>query len=147
MQPQRLAPIGSAHIAHKQQHPGTVQEIDVRPLRHAQRQDGVHEIEQLVPLRHPHVLEYKLAFAYNGKLCVVTEHAPRGDLSSVLQLVSAQGTLVPEAMVWGVFIQVARGLQVGLPNLDFLESCLLLGVLSASWRVACFLLLGVLPAS
>lgn len=47
----------------------------------------------LASLQHPNLVQYNEAFVDHGKLCIVTELMPGGDLATAMYVVSARMTV------------------------------------------------------
>ncbi|GMH45647.1 hypothetical protein BSKO_13604 [Bryopsis sp. KO-2023] len=104
---------GSVYRVRRHQDNGiyAVKEMDVRTMGHAEKEEILNEVRLLASIRHPNVVSYQEAFVDGGRLCIVMEYAPGGDLSTTIKKHRVTRKPMHDDLIWKYFIQIVRGLQ------------------------------------
>lgn len=85
--------------------------IQIFEMGTQERNECMNEIELLRSMQHPHIIHYLDCCVEQNELTVVMELAGHGDLAGLLKSAATVGTPLPEATVWGYFIQIGSALR------------------------------------
>eukprot|EP00793_Prasinoderma_coloniale_P002670 PRCOL_00002152-RA len=85
-----------------------IKELELAGASAAERQEALNEAKLLQGLSHPRLVVYRESYVASGRLHIVMERAPGGDLAAALR--AAPGGAMDEARVWHYLAQVAEGL-------------------------------------
>ncbi|KAK2076954.1 hypothetical protein QBZ16_005182 [Prototheca wickerhamii] len=84
---------------------------NIQELKPQVAHEVVQEIRLLASLYHPNLVQYHEAFVDHGKLCIVTELMPGGDLATSILLRYERMQRFSEGAIWGMFLQIAVAVQ------------------------------------
>jgi NIMA (never in mitosis gene a)-related kinase 1/4/5 len=90
-----------------------LKKVRLNKLKEKEKRNALNEVRLLASIKHPNVIAYKEAFFDDESqcLCLVIEFANSGDLYQKIQYYQKKGTYMSESFVWGLIIQLARGLK------------------------------------
>ena len=90
-----------------------LKQVRLNKLKEKEKRNALNEIRLLASIKHPNVISYKEAFFDDESkcLCLVMEYAHDGDLFQRIQMYQKKGSYMSESFVWGIIIQLARGLK------------------------------------
>ena len=91
------------HIVHKR--------VPVSHMRAADQEVAEREVNILASFNHPYIVRYDRAFVRQGQLCIVMEHATKGDLGAHLRQLRAADARpeMADALDW--FVQLLLALK------------------------------------
>ena len=71
-----------------------------------ERKRNLNEIKILKELHHPNLIQFYDSFKEKGKLYIIQEYADGGDLSQKIKTYKESNKLLPENLIWEIFIQL-----------------------------------------
>ena len=71
-----------------------------------ERKRNLNEIKILKELHHPNLIQFYDSFKEKGKLYIIQEYADGGDLSDKIKIYKESNKLLPENLIWEIFIQL-----------------------------------------
>jgi len=82
-------------------------------LSEKEKQNALNEVRILASIHNPNIVSYYDAFIDEPSqcLCIIMEYADNGDLFQLICQNKKAGTLIPESLLWNIFLQVVRGLK------------------------------------
>ncbi|OMJ94108.1 hypothetical protein SteCoe_2738 [Stentor coeruleus] len=90
-----------------------LKKVRLSRLKEKEKRNALNEVRILASIHHKNIISYKEAF-YDDEsqsLCLVMEYADAGDLFQKIQFYQKKGTYMSERFIWGLIIQMARGIK------------------------------------
>ena len=75
------------------------------------RQRALQEMQTLLTLQHPNIVQYVNAFLYEGGLCYMTEFADCKSLHRLVCTAKERGQRLATGLIWHLFTQICYGLK------------------------------------
>ena len=89
-----------------------VKVVDLSKLTRREIEDSVNEIRLMASFTSPFLIRFYEAFCDQKRLCIVTEYAKLGDLSTLIERRQKKRKPFPEIMIWRFLLQLLEGLRV-----------------------------------
>ena len=86
--------------------------VDLSKLSRREIEDSVNEIRLMASFTSPFLIRFYEAFCEQKRLCIVTEYAKLGDLSTLIERRKRKRKPFPEMMIWRFLLQLLEGLRV-----------------------------------
>ena len=88
-----------------------IKQCQIGRMSRAEQEEAIREVHLLASLRHDYIVQYHDSFIGQGRLNIVMELCPGGDLASKLAALRQRSQRLPEASVWRYLLQVASALR------------------------------------
>jgi NIMA (never in mitosis gene a)-related kinase len=89
-----------------------VKVVNLSKLSTREIEDAVNEIRLMASFSSPFIISFHEAFCDHHRLCIVSEYAQLGDLSTLLERRRRKNRPLTEPVIWRFLIQVLDGLRV-----------------------------------
>jgi NIMA (never in mitosis gene a)-related kinase len=89
-----------------------IKQIETNCMTPRQLQEAMNEVNVLKSLTHPNIVRHFDNFIHHGKICLVMEFAPCGDLDSRIRSVSLSKSFLTEDQIGKWFVQILQGLSL-----------------------------------
>ena len=88
-----------------------IKQCQIGRMSRAEQEEAIREVHLLASLRHDYIVQYHDSFIGQGRLNIVMELCPGGDLASKLAALRQRSQRLPEASVWRYLLQVVSALR------------------------------------